>query len=119
MLPANVSGEPLALEQSLPSNVCSVTILFPPPTCQPRNYTPFSDRTGYCFGALVVSKLVDTLELPISPGVGVCNAYPACILAVLGTEHRDFILLYHQLRVIKFWNVVSIISGELHTLSSK
>ena len=79
---------------------------------------PVARITGYCFVALVVSKLVDTLELAILPDVGTRNAYLACILAILGTEHPEFILLHHRLRVINFWNVVSIISGELHTLSA-
>lgn len=42
----------------------------------------------------------------------------ACISAILGTEHHQFILLQHRLRVINFWNVVSIISGEVPTLSA-
>lgn len=70
---------------------------------------PVARITGYCFGALVVSKLVDTLEQPILPDVGVRNACLACILAILGTEPREFILLHHRLRVVNFWNLVSII----------
>lgn len=57
-------------------------------------------------------------KLSVSPGVGVFHAYLACISAILGTEHHQFILLQHRLRVINFWNVVSIISGEVTTLSA-
>ena len=74
--------------------------------------------TGNGFGALVVSKLVDALETICFPR---CRCLP-CISGVhigyLGTEHHQFILLQHRLRVINFWNVVSIISGEVPTLSA-
>ncbi len=72
---------------------------------------PVARITGCCFGALIVSKLVDTLESPISLGGRVLNAELACILAILGTEHREILLLPHQLRAINFLNVVSRMSG--------
>ena len=50
---------------------------------------PVARIIGYCFGALIVSKLVDSLESPISPGSGVRNAHLACISAILGMEHYD------------------------------
>jgi hypothetical protein len=81
-------------------------------------HDPVARITGYCFGALVVNKLVDALESPISPSVGVRNAYLACISAILGTEHHEVFLLHRRLRVMNFWNVVSIISGGVHTLSA-
>jgi hypothetical protein len=79
---------------------------------------PVARIMAYCFGALVVNKLTDALELPISPGAGIRNAQLACISAILGPEHREVFLLPHRLRVINFWKSVSIISGEVHTLSA-
>ena len=49
---------------------------------------PVARMTGCCFGALLVSKLVDTLESHISLSGRVRNAELACISAILGTEHR-------------------------------
>jgi len=74
---------------------------------------PVIHVTGCCFGALVVSKLVDALQSPIP-----LDGHPelACISAILGTEHREVILLPHQLRVINFRNIVSLTSGEIDTL---
>ncbi len=77
---------------------------------------PLARLTGYCFGALIVSKLVDALGSPISLSGHVDNAELACISAILGTGHREDLLLPHQLRVINFQNVVSLMSGEIDTL---
>ncbi len=77
---------------------------------------PVARMTGCCFGALLVSKLVDTLESHISLSGRVRNAELACISAILGTEHREVLLLPHQLRVINFRNLVSLMSGGIGTL---
>ncbi|KAF8256975.1 hypothetical protein EI94DRAFT_1761550 [Lactarius quietus] len=79
---------------------------------------PVARITGYCFGALVVSKLVDALESPVPPSGGVRNAHLACISAILGQENLEVFILPHRLRVINFKNVVSIISGEVNTSSA-
>ncbi|KAI9447556.1 hypothetical protein H4582DRAFT_1894632 [Lactarius indigo] len=73
---------------------------------------------GSCFGALVVDKLMDALESPISPSGRIRNAEMARISAILGTTHREVLLLPHQLRVINLWNVVSLMSGGADTLSN-
>jgi hypothetical protein len=75
---------------------------------------PVARITGYCFCALVVNKLVDALESPISRSDSVCNSYLACISAVIGAEHRE---VPHRIRVINFWKVVSVMSGEVHALT--
>ena len=79
---------------------------------------PFARLTGCCFGALIASKLVDTLDLgtyvffsPRDQG-----AEWACISAILGTRYRDALLRPYQLRIINFRNVVSLILGEIDTL---
>ncbi|KAH9029510.1 hypothetical protein EDB85DRAFT_2147290 [Lactarius pseudohatsudake] len=72
--------------------------------------------TGRCFAALVVSKMVDALELPISLSSRVRNPELACISAILGTEHREVLLLPHQLRIINFRNVISGMSDKIDTL---
>jgi len=77
---------------------------------------PVARITGCCFGALIVCKLVDALGSPISLSGRVRNAEMACISAILGTEHREDSLLPHQIRVINFRNVVSLMSGETDTL---
>jgi hypothetical protein len=77
---------------------------------------PVTRITGCCFGALVACKLVDALESPISLSGRVHNAELACISAILGTEHRELLLLPHQLRDINFRNIVSLISGEIYAL---
>ncbi|KAF8269057.1 hypothetical protein EI94DRAFT_1726131 [Lactarius quietus] len=79
---------------------------------------PVARITGYCFGALVVSRLVDALESPIPPSGGVRNAHLASISAILGKGNPDVFILPHRLRVINFRNVVSIISSEVNTLSA-
>src|SRR6266702_4288476 len=77
---------------------------------------PVARITGCCFGALIVSKLVDALESPIFLSGHVRNAELACISAILGTEHDEGLLLPHQLHFINFRNVVSLMSGEIDTL---
>jgi hypothetical protein len=79
---------------------------------------PVARITGCCFGALIVSKLVNALTSPISFGDGVLNAELACISAILGTEHREVLLLPHQLHVINLRNVVSFMSGEIDTFTT-
>ena len=74
--------------------------------------------TGCCFRALIVSKLVDALESHISRSGDVRNAELACILGVLSTEHHKVPLLPHQFRLLNFRNIVSLISGEIDTLST-
>ena len=76
---------------------------------------PVARITGCCFGAFVASKLVDALnsELPISSSGHAHDAELACISAIIGTSlHEDFILP-HQLRVLNFRNIVSLISAEI------
>ena len=77
---------------------------------------PVSRMTGCCFGALTVNKLVDALKSPIFVSGSVRNAELARISAILGTEHREVLLLPHQLRIINFRNVVFLMSGEIDTL---
>jgi hypothetical protein len=78
---------------------------------------PIARITGCCFCALIVSKLVDTLESPISFTSGrIGDAELACISAILGAEHRDVSLSPHQIRLINFRNVVLLISSEVDTL---
>ncbi|KAH9056368.1 hypothetical protein EDB87DRAFT_1238863 [Lactarius vividus] len=77
---------------------------------------PVARITGRCFAALVVSKLVDALESPVSLSGRVRNPELACISAILGTEHREVLLLPHQLRIINFRNVISGMSGKIDTL---
>ena len=78
--------------------------------------SPVARITGFCFGALIVSKLVDALEPPISLSGRARNAELACVSAILGIEHRKILLLPHQLHIINFRNVVSLMSGEVDTL---
>jgi len=77
---------------------------------------PVARLTGCCFGALIVSKLVNAIKSPISLSSRVDNAELACISAILGTGHREDLLLPHQLRVINFRNFVSRILSETDTL---
>src|SRR6266702_244839 len=75
---------------------------------------PVARVTACCFGALIVSKLVDALKSPISLSGHVDNAELACISAILGTEHRKVLLLPNHLRVINFRNFISFMSGEIN-----
>ncbi len=59
---------------------------------------------------------MDSLKSSISLSGNVENAELACILTILGTGHREDLLLSHQLRVINFQNVVSLMSGEIDIL---
>ncbi len=77
---------------------------------------PIARLTGGCFGALIVSKLVDALKSPISLSGHVDNAELACISAILGRGNCEDLLLPHQLRIINFRNVVSLMSGEIDIL---
>lgn len=77
---------------------------------------PVARVTGWCFGALIVNKLVDAVGSPISFGGCVHKAELACIFAILGTEHREVSLSRHQLRLINFRNIVSLMSNEIDTL---
>jgi hypothetical protein len=72
--------------------------------------------TGCCFGALIASKLVDTLELPICLSGPIRNADVACISAILGIWNSDGLLSPHQLHLINFRNVVSLMSSEIDKL---
>ncbi|KAH9071447.1 hypothetical protein EDB83DRAFT_2364006 [Lactarius deliciosus] len=74
--------------------------------------------TGSCFGALIVDKLMNSLESALSSSGHFRNTEMACISTILGTEHREVLLLPHQLRVINLWNVVSLMSSEADTLST-
>jgi hypothetical protein len=76
----------------------------------------FARLIGRCFGALVVSKLVDDLKSPVSLGGYDQNAELACISAILGTGHREDLLMPYQLRVINFRLVVSLVIGEIDNL---
>ncbi|KAH9071588.1 hypothetical protein EDB83DRAFT_2364817 [Lactarius deliciosus] len=68
---------------------------------------------GCCFGALIVSKLVDAFKSPIYVGGRVLNEETTCISAILGTEHHKGLLLPHHLHVINFRNVVSLMSDRV------
>ncbi|KAH9030104.1 hypothetical protein EDB85DRAFT_1963972 [Lactarius pseudohatsudake] len=68
---------------------------------------------GCCFGALIVSKLVDSFKSPIYVSGRVLDEETACISAILGTEHHEALLLPHHLHVINFRNVVSLMSGKV------
>ncbi|KAI9467265.1 hypothetical protein BJY52DRAFT_1237405 [Lactarius psammicola] len=72
--------------------------------------------TGYCFGALIASKLVDALGSPGSLSGRVQGAELACISAILGIEHREELPLPLLLHLINFRNVVSLMSGETNPL---
>ena len=73
---------------------------------------PVSCITGFCFCALIVSKLVDALGSPVSLSGGAPNAELVCISGMLGSELHEGSLSPHQLRVISFRNIVSVISGR-------
>ncbi|KAI9447554.1 hypothetical protein H4582DRAFT_8940 [Lactarius indigo] len=79
---------------------------------------PVSRITGCCFWALVVSKLVDVLESPISLSGDVPNAELACISVILGAEYHEVLLSPRQLYVINLRNVVSVMSGEIDTFTT-
>ncbi|KAH9173351.1 hypothetical protein EDB89DRAFT_1959356 [Lactarius sanguifluus] len=66
---------------------------------------------GCCFGALIVSKLVDAFKSPIFVSGRVLNEEMACISAILSTEHHE--VLPHHLHVINFRNVVSLVSDKV------
>ena len=79
---------------------------------------PIIRLTGCCFGALIASKLVDTLnsERYVSFRPYGQGAELACIYAILGTKYLDIPLRPHRLRIINLLNVVSLISGEIDAL---
>jgi len=74
--------------------------------------------TAGCFGALISSKLMDALNLEstISLGDPVHDEELACISAILATGYSEDLLLPHQLRIINFEKIVSIMSGEIDVL---
>ncbi|KAH9026097.1 hypothetical protein EDB84DRAFT_1440213 [Lactarius hengduanensis] len=84
--------------------------LFPPHACQSRDHPPLSDRTGSC-------RPSDGMLLwgPDRNG-HVEDAELACISAILGIEHHEELLSPHQLRIINFQKVVSLLSGEIDIL---
>ncbi|KAH8981018.1 hypothetical protein EDB92DRAFT_218944 [Lactarius akahatsu] len=77
---------------------------------------PVARLTGCCFGALIVSRLVDTFPSPILLSGHVEDAELACISAILGMGHHEELLSPHQLRIINFQKVVSLLSGEIDIL---
>ncbi|KAN0137234.1 hypothetical protein V8E53_004944 [Lactarius tabidus] len=77
---------------------------------------PIARLTGCCFGALIASKLVDTLESPVSMRGDDQDAKLACISAILGPGHREYLLTPRKLRIINFRNIASLISGEVDAL---
>ncbi|KAH9059675.1 hypothetical protein EDB87DRAFT_754432 [Lactarius vividus] len=76
---------------------------------------PAARITGCCYGALVVGKLVGSLGSPISLGGRIHNADLACVSAILGTEHREVSFLPHQLHVVNFRHLISVISSKVNT----
>ena len=78
---------------------------------------PVARFTGCCFGALIISKLVDALGSPmyLSLSDNDRNAELARIWAILGTEHRSDLLLPHQLHLINLRDVVSFMSSVIGT----
>ena len=79
---------------------------------------PVVRMAGCCFGALIASKLVNSLppRSHISLDGRVDNAILASISAILGKEHREDVLLPYQVHIINFRNVVSLMSGEIDTM---
>ena len=76
---------------------------------------PVVRLTGCCFGALIASKLIDTLYSEIYISLAYDQGAWTCISAILGTG-RDASLASHVLRIINFQKVVSFFSGEIDTL---
>ncbi|KAN0137242.1 hypothetical protein V8E53_004952 [Lactarius tabidus] len=76
---------------------------------------PVARLTGCCFGALIASKLVDTLKGPVSLSGHNQGAGLACIPAILGIGYGEDLLTPHQFHIINFWRVISLISGEIDT----
>ncbi|KAH8978383.1 hypothetical protein EDB86DRAFT_2994302, partial [Lactarius hatsudake] len=74
---------------------------------------PAARVTGCCYGALIVGKLVGSP--PISLGGRVHNTELACVSAVLRPEHGEVSYLPHQLPVVNFHHVVSVISDVIDT----
>jgi hypothetical protein len=79
---------------------------------------PVSCIAGCCLWALIVSKQAGALWSPISLSGGIPSAELAWISAILGSECHD-LLLPHQLRIINFRNIVSVISGKITALSTE
>jgi hypothetical protein len=76
---------------------------------------PVIRMTGRCFGALVLSKLVNNLQSKSHVSLN-ADVVPAYIWAILGDEHREDVLLPYQLHVINFRDVVSLVSGMIDVL---
>ncbi|KAF8263556.1 hypothetical protein EI94DRAFT_572009 [Lactarius quietus] len=72
--------------------------------------------TGCLFGALVVSRLVDTHRLPIPLSAYDQAADLACIPAILGTGNCEDLLTPHQIRIVNFRKVLSLVLGDINTL---
>jgi hypothetical protein len=79
---------------------------------------PVSCIAGCCFWALIVSKQAGALGSPISLSGGIHSAELAWISAILGSECHEDLLFPHQLRIINFRNIVSVISGKITALST-
>ncbi|KAN0137329.1 hypothetical protein V8E53_004774 [Lactarius tabidus] len=79
--------------------------------------SPVVRLTGCCFGALISSKLMVTVEslVPL-PGRGDQDGERACISAILGIRYGEDLLTPLQLRIINFRKVVSVILDEIDTL---
>jgi hypothetical protein len=78
---------------------------------------PVARLMGRFFGALVVNKLVDTIESPVSLTGQNQNAELACISAILSAGHTEGLLSPHHLRVINLEDVVSLMLGEIDTFT--
>ncbi|KAN0137306.1 hypothetical protein V8E53_004751 [Lactarius tabidus] len=78
---------------------------------------PVARLMGRFFGALVVNKLVDTIESPVSLTGQKQNAELACISAILSAGHTEGLLSPHHLRIINFEGVVSLMLGEIDTFT--
>jgi hypothetical protein len=72
--------------------------------------------TGGCACALVVNKLVDDFQSRISSGNGVHDAELASISSILLTAPGDYSKWPRPSVVIKFQNVVTLVSGEIEAL---
>jgi hypothetical protein len=77
---------------------------------------PVVRLTGCCFGALIASKLMDTLESPVSFSGHDQDAKLACISAILGIGHREDLLTPLPTSHHQFPKVVSLISDEVDAL---
>ncbi|KAN0137324.1 hypothetical protein V8E53_004769 [Lactarius tabidus] len=76
---------------------------------------PVARLTGCCFGALIASKLMDTLESPVSLHGHDQDAKLECISAILSPGRSENLLTPYQLHIMNYRKVVWLILGEIDT----